>query len=657
MCGIVGLLGPDLTAPGDGTALAMLDALAHLGPDGAGLVRRAGCRLGVRRLAIIDLAASSEPFANEDVTVTCVCNGQIYNSAELRRELEGKGHVFRTNVDTEVVLHLWEEHGVDLVQRLNGMFAFGIWDDRQQTLMLGRDRAGEKPLFYWTDGGRLVFASEMRALLAHPAIPARLDPLALLRYLAHGFVPAPLTPIAGIRKLPAAHFLVARRGRVELFRYWDLADWFAEPGSRDPRCADEIVASLEERLAVAVERRSRSDVPFGVFLSGGIDSSTVLSYISEAQGPGVPAFSIGHADPSFDESSFAAEVARLFKADLHTLTLHESDLEEGLRQVGRHLDEPLGDASTIPTYLLARFARQRVKVVLTGEGGDELFGGYPTYLGHRLADGLRRVPAPIRRALVAAVRRCVPVTMGNVGLDYLIQRFAYGLEQGPLERHHAWFGSIQPDRLQRLLAPSLVAALDERDIAAPFASAGSRRKLAAGLDQLLYTDFVLYLQDDLLTKVDRTSMLVSLEARAPFLDHELAQFVAGIPARLKVRRLTTKAILRRAMRRRLPASVLSRRKRGFNIPFSRWVLHGLGDSLRERFSRERVEARGLLSFAGVKELLDEHMSRRADHRRPLFTLLALDLWCDRTFGESRPIPVGEAGGCAADAVLRCKALS
>jgi asparagine synthase (glutamine-hydrolysing) len=619
----------------------MLGTLVHRGPDGFGLAGRDGCVLGLRRLAIIDVGAPAEPFSSEDGSVLCVCNGQIYNSAELRQELEGRGHRFRTGVDTEVVLHLWEEHGVELVHRLDGMFAFALWDSGRRTLVLGRDRAGEKPLFYWTDGDVLLFASEIRALLAHPAVPALLDPVALVRYLAHGYVPAPLSPIGGIRKLAAAHLLVARGGRLELSRYWDLADWFPEPGAVDRRSPDELAAGLDERLGVAVRRRSRSDVPFGIFLSGGIDSSTVLCYAREAHGAGIPAFAIGHEDPSFDESGFAAETARFFEADFQRLVLGEADLAAGLDRIGREMDEPLGDASTIPTHLLARFARERVKVVLSGEGADELFGGYPTYLGHRLADRLQGIPPRVRGALVGGARKLIPVTMGNVGLDYLIQHLGSGLDRAPAERHQVWFGSLAPERLRRLLAPSLVEVLDDSELAAPFAAARPGRPLPDPLAELLYTDFTLYLQDDLLTKVDRASMLASLEARAPFLDHELAQFVAGIPSSWKVRGLTTKAILRRTVRKRLPPAVLARRKRGFNIPFSRWLLHGLGETLRERFSQERVVARGLFVFDGIRELLDEHLSRRADHRKPLFTLLALDLWCDRTFGEGAAVPWGE----------------
>lgn len=646
MCGIVGIFDPEPGPCGRAAVGVMLDSLVHRGPDGSALAGRDGCALGLRRLAIMDVAAPADPFVNEDGTVVCVVNGQIYNSPDLRRELEGKGHVFRTGVDTEVVLHLWEEHGAELVHRLNGMFAFAVWDRRRRSLMLGRDRAGEKPLFYRADGGRVLFASELRSLLAHPQVAARLDPLAFVRYLAHGYVPAPLSPLAGVWKLPAGHVLLAEAGRVEVSRYWDLADWFPEPGAPDRRSGDELAAGLDERLAAAVRRRSRSHVPFGVFLSGGIDSSTVLAYARDVHGSGVPAFTLGHTDPSFDESGGAAETARFFGAELHRLVLGEEDLEGGLRRIGDGMDEPLGDASTIPTHLLARLAREHVKVVLAGEGADELFGGYPTYLGHRLADRLETLPGWARRGLVAGIERLTPATMGNVGLDYLLQQFVAGLGRERLERHQVWFGSIGPDRLPGLLSPALLDAVGESVLAAPFAEARPGHPLPDPLAEVLYTDFSLYLQDDLLTKVDRATMLASLETRAPFLDHELAQYVAGIPSRWKVRGRTTKAILRRTVRSRLPPAVLARRKRGFNVPFSRWLLHGLGETLRERFSRERVAARGLFAHDGIRRLLDEHLARRADHRKPLFTLLAFDLWCDRTFGQGAAVPLGE-GPCGA----------
>jgi len=625
----------------------MLARIPHRGPDGQGLVGAGGCRLGLARLAIIDLAAPAAPFTSEDGEVFCVVNGQIDNHRELRRELEARGHRFATGIDTEVVLHLWEEVGADLVHRLEGMFAFAVWDARAGTLLLGRDRAGEKPLFFWHGDGTLVFASEIGAVLAHPAVPARLDPRALSRYLVHGYVPAPLSPLDGIHKVPAGHVLEVGRGgpapgAPRLRRYWDLADHFPAPGRGDRRSADDLAEELDAELMAAVRRRSHSDVPFGVFLSGGIDSSTLLAYLTEVHGRGIPAFTLGHIDRAFDESDYAVDTARALGAEPHPLILSRADLEAGLRAVGEGMDEPLGDASTIPTLLLSRFARDRVKVVFSGEGADELLAGYPTYLGQRLAAGLDRLPAKWVGALVAGLRRLLPVSMGNVGADYLLQQFAAGLGRPPVERHHLWFGSLSPGRAGGLLAPDVRSALPAGFLDYPFADARPGQPPPDLLSELLYTDFTTYLQDDLLTKVDRMTMLASLEARAVFLDRQLMELIAGIPSRHKVRRWTTKAILRRAVRSRLPAAVLERRKRGFNIPFSRWVLEGLGDDLARRFSPQRVEARGLFSWHAIRALLDEHLERRADHRKPLYALLAFDMWCDRTFGDAAPVPVAES---------------
>ena len=623
----------------------MAATLAHRGPDGEGYVAAGACGFGFRRLAILDVAAPSPPFANEGRTIWSVANAEIYNADELRAGLVERGHVLATRVDTEVIPHLYEEHGVNLVRRLNGMFALAVWDEPRGTLLLARDRGGEKPLFYWRgDDGALVFASELQALLEHPRIPKVVDAVSLRRYLLHDYVPAPATPFAGIRKLPAGHLLTAGPRGVTVECYWDLAPSFTSP-QLARRSATGLAEELDARIALAVDRRRRSDVPLGVFLSGGIDSSTVLAHLAEQLGPGVPAFALGHTDPEFDESRFARDTCRSFGAECHTLVLGEADLGEGLRRVAEGFDEPLGDASTIATHLLALHARRWVKVVLSGEGADELFAGYPTYLGHRVAGWYRRLPAPLRQAARAAAQHA-PVTMGNVGPAYLLRRFAAAAERDTLERHHLWLGSLGPELEAEVLAPEIVELLRDDD---PYLAAKSRlagRELPDELARLLYADFTMYLQDDLLTKVDRATMLASLEARAPFLDHELVEFAAGIPSALKLSGLRTKAILRRAVRRRLPAAVLSRRKRGFNIPLSRWLLHGLGEQLRARFAPERIAARGLLSPVGVGRLLAEHLAARADHRKPLFNLLALDLWCDRVFGEGARVPVAR---CAAEA--------
>jgi len=640
MCGIVGILGragPDAELAE--TVHAMAETMVHRGPDGEGFASCAGCSLGFRRLAIIDVEASSPPFANGNESIWSVCNGQIYNAPDLMDELRAKGHTFRTATDTEVIPHLYEEHGADLVELLNGMFAFAVWDEPRRRLLLARDRAGEKPLFYWYDDQEFVFASDLRAFLVHPRVPKNLDPVALRRYLTHDFFPAPLSPLQGVRKLEAGHLLIVEDGRIKVHQYWDLADYFVQP-ELARRSAADLAEELDHRIGEAVRRRSRSDVPFGLFLSGGIDSSTVLAHLAEQQGEGVPVFSIGHTESSFDEASMAEVTARHFKADFNQLILDESHLADGLRRIGSGLGEPLGDASTIPTHLLAVLAREKVKVILSGEGADELFAGYPTYIGNRVAEIYNRIPKPIRNGLVSAALKLTPVSMGNVGLDYMLSRFVSAADQDLVERHHTWFGSYSPTMQRQVLSPRVLEALADDE---PFASARARlegRNLPDDLSKLLYMDFTMYLQDDLLTKVDRATMLASLEARAPFLDHDLSEFSAGLPSSLKLRGKTTKDILRRTVRKRLPPEILKRRKRGFNIPFSKWLLHGLGDDLKRRFSAERVEARGLFSAAGIAALLEEHLSEQTDHRKPLFTLLAFDLWCDATFGEGVEIPLG-----------------
>ncbi len=613
----------------------MAATLDHRGPDGEGFAIRGRCALGFRRLAIIDLGAPAEPFSNEDGSVWSVCNGQIYNSAEVDADLRSKGHRFRTRVDTEILPHMYEEHGVELWSLLNGMFTAAIWDENREVLVLGRDRAGEKPLFYWRDDQELVFASELRALLVHPRVRKDLNPVALHRYLTHDYFPAPLTPFAGISKLPAGHTLVVERGQPVVRRYWNLIPYFDQPDIRN-RSERDLCHELDERIGRAVRRRRRSDTPVGLFLSGGIDSTTLLAYFTEQFGRGVPVFSIGHEDRNFDESEFAGETARHFGAEFHPLILGERDLADGLRRVARGFDEPLGDASIIPTHLLSLFARQHVKVILSGEGADEMFAGYPTYIGNRVADGFMRIPPSLRSGLIKLARRIAPVSMGNVGVDYLLEQFVANAQKTRIERHHSWFGSFGGDNLDRILSAPLVERLRDDD---PFAGRPDAASFPDALAELLYTDFTMYLQDDLLTKIDRASMLASLETRAPFLDHELVEFVAGLPSRMKLRGLTTKAILRKTVRNKIPRAVLTRRKRGFNIPFSRWLLSGLGTELRERFAPDRVAGRGLLNAAGVQNLLDEHMSRRHDHRKRLFTLLMLDLWCDRTYGEGSAVPI------------------
>jgi asparagine synthase (glutamine-hydrolysing) len=640
MCGIVGIAGHPGRDPQRRAAVSRMSGiLGHRGPDGEGSADRDGCALGFRRLAIVDAAGAAPPFPNETETVWSICNGEIYNSDTLRAELIGRGHRFRTGVDTEVIPHLYEELGPGLVERLDGMFALAVWDEPRRLLLLARDRAGEKPMFYRVHRGELTFASELRAFVEHADGALEVDPIALSRYLLHDYFPGSLTPLAGVRKLPAGHLLTWRGGEAAVRRYWDLAGSFGRTLAKSER---EVAAEVDALIGQAVRRRKKSDVPVGIFLSGGLDSSTILAHLSEQEGKGVPVFALGNRDPAFDESSQARRIAASFGAEFHELILDEEDLDEGLRRITAGFDEPLGDASIIPTHLLALFARRNVKVVLSGEGGDELFAGYPTYAADGVAEIYRRIPGPLRRGAIGGLRALLPVRMGNNGLDYILSRFALGAERERVERHHCWFGSLAPERQAPLFSPAVRAALEGDD---PFASARQAldgKRLPDGLSELLYTDFTMYLADDLLVKVDRATMLASLEARAPFLDHELAEYVAGLPSRFKVRGSTGKWILREAVRHRLPPEVLSRRKRGFTIPFSRWLLHGLRDRMRVRFSPERVRARGLFDPAGVSALLEDHLARRVDHKKALFTMLSFDLWCDRVFGDGAPVPLAGA---------------
>ena len=487
MCGIVGIAGhPGRDPERRAAVLRMAGVLAHRGPDGAGDADRDGCALGFQRLAIVDVAGATPPFPNESESVWSICNGEIYNSDALRAELIGRGHRFRTGVDTEVIPHLYEEFGSGLVERLDGMFALAVWDEPRRLLLLARDRAGEKPMFYRVHRGELAFASELRAFVEHPDGPLAVDPVALSRYLLHDYFPAPLTPLAGVRKLPAGHLLTWQGGEATVRRYWDLAGYFGRTVVKSER---EVAAEVDALLGQAVRRRKKSDVPVGVFLSGGLDSSTVLAHLSEQEGKGVPVFALGHRDPAFDESRYARETAAFFGAEFHELILDEADLEEGLQRITAGFDEPLGDASIIPTHLLALFARRQVKVVLSGEGGDELFAGYPTYAADRVAEIYRRIPGPLRRGAIGGLRALLPVQMGNNGLDYLLSRFAQGAERERVERHHCWFGSLTPERQAPLFSPALRAGPRRRRSLRLGARRGGRegpprRAVAAALHRL-----------------------------------------------------------------------------------------------------------------------------------------------------------------------------
>ena len=651
MCGIVGIA--DLNGsgrPDRGLVAGMTETLAHRGPDGSCVLEtgdgeRPGITFGFRRLSIIDMGAGARAYADESGRLRVICNGEIYNYPDLRRLLERRGHRFETRCDTEVIPHLYEEHGLDFVSHLNGMFAIAVLDANRDRLVLARDRAGEKPLYYLMRNGELMFASEIKALLAHPRVGRKIDLNALTRYLACGYFPAPHTPFEGIRKLPAGHLLVAGRGAIRVRRYWDLRRFFEADRSATPSL-HEAAGKVRRLLSESVRQRMRADVPVGIFLSGGVDSCSIAALAMEVAGRPVPTFTLGFEDGDFDESPYARRAAAHLGTEHHETIVSEPEMLNALIDLARIMDEPLADASLIPTYLLSRFARTRVPVALGGEGGDEIFAGYPTYTGERLARAYLRLPRPARRLFRGLVESMRP-GFSNVGFEFLLKRFVAAAELDPVTRHQTWFGSFPAGMRRRLLSDGVLSALGiasgdgisgrTDDGAQDDGALDEARAIVRGfrphdpVDSLLLTDFLMYLQDNLLTKVDRASMATSLEVRAPFLHHPLVEYAATLPVSAKIRGLESKRVLRMAMKDLLPREVTSRVKRGFNIPMSRFMHGSLGPLLRRALDPERIERQGILRPAFVRGLLQEHMERRRDNGRLLWNLLMLQLWHSRHF--------------------------
>jgi len=609
MCGIYGLVGvPEvgLEAP----LRRMANALAHRGPDGDGrhVAERVG--LGCRRLAIIDVAGGAQPLANESGDVVVVCNGELYNHATLRRELEARGHRFHTRSDVEVVPHLYEERGLDFVDALDGMFGIAVWDARRRRLVLARDRLGEKPLYYAVTADGFAFASEAKALLVSGLVPAVADWDALAGYLRGGWVGTPGSAFAGIAKLPPGGRLVLEGEGLRVDRYWEVTPLLAAPPvALDlPAAADALRAHLRRAVSAALV----SDVPVGVFLSGGLDSTAIAAVAREQLGE-LATFALGFDVAGFDERGHAALAARALGTRHHTLTITPELFLDGARTLGATLDEPLADPALVPTFLLSRFARREVKVVLVGEGGDELFAGYPTYVGGGLAARWGHLPGGVRRTLAAAAPR-LGAPAGNTTVRWLLRRFLEAVELPPAARHRAWTGCIPADRLAALATPGgALHVPPEPDTPAA----------RSAVDALLALDLTGYLPDDLLVKLDRASMAASLEGRAPFLDHHLVEFACGLPVELKLRGVSTKRVLRRAVHDLVPPAIRRRVKRGLTVPLAAWLAGPLLPFARDTLARLDP---AVFRPAAVAALLDEHVARRRDNRRELWALVMLQLW-------------------------------
>ena len=625
MCGICGMVGRE---PVDREALKrMTNVMRHRGPDDEGYFvdeydDGISVGLGFRRLSIIDLHTGNQPIGNENGSVQVVFNGEIYNFRQLRRDLQARGHRFVTQADTEVIPHLYEEYGERCVERLHGMFAFALWDSSTRELLLARDRFGKKPLYYCVLGDSLLYASELKSLLQHPQCPSSLDLESLSRYLALEYVPAPRSIFDGVNKLPGGHILRWRDGSVSAEPYWDLT--FDEEGMRSK---EDVVERFRVLLREAVRRRLISDVPLGAFLSGGIDSSSVVAMMVEALPPrDVKTFSIGFADPSFDESSHARRVAAHFGTDHHEETFTPSVMLNVLPVVTEFLDEPLGDASILPTYLLSRFTREVVTVALGGDGADELLAGYPTFAAERVAR-LYAMPRLLHEHVVVPLADRIPTRTSNFSFDFKVKRFLRGARHPAAERQQSWLGSFTPGEQRALLVQPAGDGFAESRLM--FANAPTNNKL----NQLVYLYAKTYLQDDILTKVDRASMACSLEVRAPFLDFDLVEFLGTVPPSLKLRRFDTKHLLKRAMAELLPAGIADRPKKGFGIPVAEWLTGPLREWLLSELSVARLRDQGLFEPTEVQRLIGEHLAGRRDHRKSLWTLFVFQLWHRRWIDE------------------------
>lgn len=621
MCGIAGILHPDLRPVERGALEAMTRCLAHRGPDEEAVYVAPGVGLGHRRLQVIDLAGSRQPMATPSGSHVLVYNGEVYDFRELRRELEAEGETFRTAGDTEVVLTALVRWGERALARFNGMFALALWDARERTLLLARDRMGEKPLHYARlADGTVLFGSELRALRAHPALPRAIDAAALEAYLVHEVVPAPATIFAAARKvLPAERIVVRPGGELDARPYWELR--FPERHVRGD------AVELGQRLARATARRLVSDVPLGVLLSGGVDSSTVAAHAVRAAGR-VSTFSVGFAEQSFDESEHARRVARFLGTEHHEERLDAAGVQALVPDLAEVLDEPFADHSILPTLLLCRFTRRHVTVALGGDGGDELFAGYPTFLAEEVARRLPHVPPAVARALLGVAERLLPVSYANVPREFQVKRFLAGLPHDPALRQQVWLGAVPPDDARALLAPELRAAAASAgaDPMAPVRAHLARSNARDPRDRLLVQYARVYLGDGILTKTDRASMSCSLEVRAPLLDPEVVEYAAAIRPSDRMRWLRGKHLLRAAVREELPPGIADRPKKGFGVPLGAWLRGPLRALLEDVLAERRVAAAGLVDPVRVRALVADHVDGRRDHRKILFALLVLHLW-------------------------------
>lgn len=628
MCGIYGIYDPrEGSRPDEAWLSKMGDVIYHRGPDDYGHFCDRQVALGMRRLSIIDLEGGHQPIANEDKSVWVVCNGEIYNFKQLRADLESRGHVFRCASDTEVIVHLYEEEGVELFKRLRGMFAIALWDAKRSRLVLARDRLGKKPLYISRQARGLIFASELKSILEVGENSRRINSQALNEYLALGYVPAPLTLLEGIEKLLPGHFLVIERGISRCERYWDVPQ-----GQEEERSEQEWIERIREKFLEAVRIRLVSDVPLGAFLSGGVDSSAIVAAMARMTDQPVKTYSIGFegGDRFYNELPYAQIVAKAFATDHHEIIVRP-EIAHLLPTLIWYLDEPIADSAFVTTYLVAKLAGESVKVILSGVGGDELFGGYRRYLGDRLVRHYRRLPHALRTKWLPSLVSALPQDRHSNLKNYIryADAFMKTAEYSSALRYMSYVTLFSCEARNSLLTdeftdvPSTMSGFASQSMKSYFANVGRD----VDLNQLIYVDIKTSLADDLLALTDRMTMAASIECRAPFIDQELVELAAKIPSSLKISGLTMKYLLKKAVEPWLPKEIVHRKKRGFGAPMGSWIRKDLEPLVATLLSESQIKRRGLFHWPVVQQLIAGHMAQRNDHTDHLLALINLELWC------------------------------
>jgi asparagine synthase (glutamine-hydrolysing) len=639
MCGIYGYLSK--TAIDPAFLRRMGHTLGHRGPDDEGevILRSADVSVGLghKRLSIVDLSpAGKQPMTNEDETIWITFNGEIYNFQEIRRRLEGKGHTFRSHSDTEVVIHLYEELGTKCLDELNGMFAFALWDAKRQTLFLARDRVGKKPLHYSIVGNQLIFASEIKALLQHPLVSRQLDFSALNKYLAFEYVPAPHTIFQSVKKLEPGYYLLFHNGAVVTSPYWDIP---MEDYPISDRTEAQYIDELKELLQRAVTARLVADVPVGLFVSGGLDSGLVAALAHRAK-DNLECFSIGFTEASFDESRYAQQIAHSLGIKHHLRIFSAADMLSMVQRLPEILDEPLADPSILPLYLLSQFASAQMKVVLSGDGGDELFAGYQTYQAHKIVTFYDALPGFVKESIKALAFH-LPVSHRYLSLDFKLKQFLKGVGVSSEVRFFLWRGAFSNAERNALLSTEVRREIQKENAYEEIYRYVRKSGLTKELERILYLSMKLYLQDNNLVTVDRASMANGLEVRSPLLDRDVVEFVCRLPMEYKLKGLKTKYILKKAAEEFLPRNIVHRKKKGFGVPLAQWLAGDLREFMLDYLSQERIERQGIFYYPYIKQLIDEQVTKTKDNREPLWTLLIFQTWYEKYMGS----PGREEGFC------------